>query len=438
MCQLRVIEDVKIVVSKDSIYRKFSNKNLNNYFVVLIELTNLSTYSQFYDIKLSDLIIQELYNDLKKQLPYVFFYSLNQLVIISEFKNKTVINQLLRTNEQETLVSNLMSYIKHKKFQYDSKEQYYQIQAIAGSGSVGMRDELPTIDALIKLAHFTMLEAKNNNLDYKIATEETRIIKADVDDFNHEIEQGITYDEFSPHYLPIINLQSMKIIGVESLLRWEKDEYRIIEAGKFKQIATEKNLFNKLDRIIIEKSFHDYQTWIKKDLIDITFVLTININRQTLLSLHIPELNALLERYNMNQENIEFDISEHDMLDKQVLDAVRRLKDAKFKVSIDAFYSSTNAFHSMINVEMNTIKVDRNNLPTNSFDEYNYRFYQTIIKLSETMDFNVMSKGIESKQQLETAKHLDIKFAQGYYFTPPLNSIKILGYLNKYRNGILV
>jgi len=110
--QIRVNKDVKLVIIKNTINRRYKNRNLNNYFVVLLEITNLSTYSQFYDIKLSDYIIQQTYTLLKKKLHNnVFLYSGNQIVIINEFDNKTVINQLLRNNEQKDKTSRILNYI---------------------------------------------------------------------------------------------------------------------------------------------------------------------------------------------------------------------------------------------------------------------------------------------------------------------------------------
>ncbi|MCK5761946.1 MAG: EAL domain-containing protein [Candidatus Izimaplasma sp.] len=280
--QIRVNEDVKLVITKNKIKRKYKTNHMNNYYVILLEITNLSTYSQFYDIKLSDFIMNETFRLLKKKLHNnVFLYSANQLVIINEFENKIVINQLLRNNEQQDITNRIIRYLSNNKFRPTNSDESYQAKITAGTGSVGIREDNVSIDSLIKLAHFTMLKAKEESKKLIVATEEIRIIKEDIEIFNLEIHQGIEYDEFNPYFLPIIDPITMHVIGCESLLRWEKNEYRIIEAAKFKKIAEEKNLFEKIDRLIIEKSFIAYQTWRKKELIKRDFIITVNLSLQS-------------------------------------------------------------------------------------------------------------------------------------------------------------
>lgn len=438
MYQLRIREDVKLVITKNQINRKYKNKDINNYFVVLLQITNLSTYSQFYDIKISDYIMEKTYTLLRKKLhKNVFLYSADQILIINEFENKTVINQLLRTNEQIEKTKRIRNYIKHLRFNPNDNLEYYQAKVTLGTGSNGIRNDLSSIESIIRLAHFSMLKAKKEHVDFHVATEETRIIKDDIDCFNQEIEKGIELDEFNPHFLPIFDTKKLKIIGCESLLRWEKNEYRIIEAAKFKDIANEKNLFEQIDKMIIEKSFINYQLWLKKDLVDEGFTLTLNLSRQSLTQIKTHEFIALSDKYDIKREFIEFDISDEDIIDDESVLAISKLKAAGYKVSIDAFYSNTTNLKTLINIGFDTLKLARVNLPDNDVLPNEYHLYKTLIKLSKIMGYQVMSKGIENKTHLQLAQELNTDFLQGYYFTPPLNDIKILGFLNKYRSGIL-
>jgi EAL domain-containing protein (putative c-di-GMP-specific phosphodiesterase class I) len=433
--QIDRCENNIVIAHNKKIHRQFNRKNITHYYVTVIEITNLANISQFYDANLADNIIKKLYKNLKKHLPYVYYYSSNQLIILNEFENKMVSMEQLRTEEQKDFIHLLLTHIKKQKFKMDEHNHYYKVNAVAGLGCSGNKETYNSIDALMKLAHFSLIQAKNKTLDYKIATEETRIIKADIEDLNKEIEKGLVSDEFSPYYLPIIDLNTMRIVGIESLLRWKKEKYRVIEAGKFKDIAEEKNIFEELDMIVFEKTLKDYSTWIKKGLIEPSVIITINVSKQTLINLSLQHLSNQLKKYNLKPQSIELDVSEQDLQDKEVLDTIKRLKGKHFKVSIDAFYSSTNSLHSLLNVDLNTIKLDRNNFPNNIDDHYNKRFYETFMYLSNSLEYSVIAKGIENKEHLSLAKELHIEFGQGYYFTKPLDSDNISVYLHKYKEG---
>ncbi|MCK5761947.1 MAG: EAL domain-containing protein, partial [Candidatus Izimaplasma sp.] len=133
------------------------------------------------------------------------------------------------------------------------------------------------------------------------------------------------------------------------------------------------------------------------------------------------EIIILAQQYNIDRECIEFDIGEQDIFKDNALYAIERLKEAGFKVSIDAFYSNTTVLKSLINIGVDTLKLDMLTLPASDIKATEYRFYKTIIKFSKIMGYKVMSKGIENSTQLQTAKELKVDFVQGYYFTPPLN-----------------
>lgn len=436
--QIRVNEDVRIVIVKNKIHRKFKRKALQNYYIIFLEITNLSTYSQFYNIKLSDHIINQTFQLLHKRLRNnVFLYSANQLVIINEFENKTVINQRLRNEEQEEKTQRITRYLNNQKIYFDRKDQYYQIQVQAGTGSVGIRGDYNTIDEMIKLAHFAMLKGKEEGKNIVVADEEIRIIKDDVDIFNQELEKGLEYDEIVPHFLPIINPHTMKVIGCESLLRWEKSEYRIIEAQKFKRVAEEKNLFELLDSTIIKKTFQAYRGWIKDDLVDSNFSITLNLGLKTLESIHAQELIVLAQEYDIPLENIEIDISEHDMSNNHSIDMINKLKEAGFRVAVDALSANNTLIHTLSNISVDTIKLDRALLPSDEDDSNRYQFYRAIVKMSKILGYNVMAKGVENKPQLSLAKNLQVDLIQGYYITPPLNDMKVRGFLNKYHRNIL-
>ncbi|QMS84563.1 EAL domain-containing protein [Candidatus Xianfuyuplasma coldseepsis] len=436
--QIRVNEDIKLVIVKNKIKRKYMNKDMHNYYVMFLEITNLSTFSQFYDMTLHDRLVHDVHHILQKLFAQrVYLYNTHQFVIVHEFQHTTVINQRLRNEEQQRMLAYVYRKLSSHKFTGERPDVFYHIKLKAGTGSMGIRGDYNTITDMIQLAYFTMLQAKQTTVNYLVATEETRLIKTDMDEFNQELEKGLEYDEIVPYFLPIIHPGTMKVIGCESLLRWEKNEYRIIEAAKFKQVAMEKNLFEQLDQTIITKSFQSYQKWLQDDLIDDDFKMTINVGMQTLNYLHASSLIKLAQTYGINPSNIEIDISEHEMSNLDTLDVIVKLKDAGFSVAMDAFQANNQILELLSRMPIDTLKLDRHLLPTTEDDIDRIKFYKLIIKLSQVLGYKIMAKGVENKIQLELAKELQVNYIQGYYITPPLNDMRIRGFLNKYHRSIL-
>lgn len=436
---LRTTSEVRLVIEKNRISRRSNKKKIRDSYIVFLEITNLATYSQFYDITLGDKIFNQIYHESIKKVGRrnVFLYSTNQLVFILDFKNKMIINQILRHEEQFRSAKQIINHLSKLTYIIDNKIEDYEIRLVAGCASVGIRDEIDSIESLVKLAHFSMIKAKEKKLEIIVANDELHIIKQDLDSFNKEIKKGFELDEFSPFFFPIIELKTNKIIGCESLVRWKKNKYRIIEASKFKEIADEKNMFEKIDKRVIEKTLNNYSKWIEAGVIDSDFIITINLSLKSLLVFKTYELINLVKSYNVNPKNVEFDISENDISSQSAIQAILNLKKANFRVSLDAFQSKSFSLASIMEIEFDTIKIDKSKMPDKIAGDKEYHFYKIITKFSRVINLKVMSKGIENANQFRLAKQLNVDYVQGYYFTPPLDEINILVFLKKYKDGIL-
>ncbi len=436
---LRTTSELRLVIEKNRIPNRLKERSLRDSYVVFLEITNLATYSQFYDIKLSDKIFNQVYQEAKRKLgrKNVFLYRTDQLIFIKQFNNKKVINQTLRYEEQYRNVKKVINHLSKMSFKINNNIVDYDVKLVAGCASVDIRGEVNSVESLVKLAHFSMLKAKDQKVEIVVADDELHTIKKDLDCFNNEIEDGFELDEFSPFFLPIIDIKTNKVVGCESLVRWQKNKYRIIEASKFKDIADEKNLFEKIDKRVIEKTLYNYSKWIKSGLIDDEFKIIVNLSLKSLLLFKNYELINLVETYNVNPQNVEFDISENDISSKSAIQCIKNLKKANFKVSIDAFKSNSFSLSSIMELDFDTIKIDKTLMPKETVGDKEYYFYKTITNCLRTINLKVMSKGIENITQLNFAKQLNVDYVQGYYFTPPLDEANILVYLKKYKNGIL-
>lgn len=427
-----------IVISKDKINRKFRKKKLGNYFVLFIEVSNLHIYSQYYDITISEKIINQIYRDLSSIFTRknVYLYSSNDIVIIQEFENKVIVDKQTRYDEQRRLAQNIINYISNQRYSLGSSGQYYKASLTIGVSSRGLIHKEKDIASLIRLAHFSMIKAKEKGKTICVANDEIRIIKQDLDDFNAQMENGFELDEFSPFFMPVVCPHTMVIVGCESLVRWTKDKYRVIEAAKFRDIAIEKNLLEKIDERVIEKTFQAYTEWERAGLINDNFRITINLSKNYLLKFKYKDVLKNLEKYNIKPENIEFDINLDAELSTEEQNAVARLSKYGFHVACDVLESDRLTLPMFANLDVDTIKFG---MVSRSLEDYKDRavnLYEALVNVAKKSNYKTMIKGVENKETLEFAKKLDIELVQGYYFTKPLDEKNFKIFLNKFKDGI--
>ncbi|HHU55253.1 MAG TPA: EAL domain-containing protein [Acholeplasmataceae bacterium] len=428
----------KIVISMEQINRKFQKKDLRNYYVLFIEVSNLQIYSQFYDITISEKIIKAIYNDLINIFGRnsVFLYSSDVIIVFQEFENKVIVDRVKRYDEQRRLAQNVYNYICNRHYSLGALDHYYQASLTIGVGSKGLIEKENTISSIIRLAHFAMIKAKEKNTHILVANDELRILKLDLDTFNKEIEQGFKLDEFQPFFMPNIDPQTMQIVGCESLVRWTKDKYRVIEASKFYQIAIEKNLIEKIDGRVIVKTFQAFHDWKQSGLINDDFRITINLSKNTLIKFPLKEILDSVSLYRINPSNIEFDITLDNGLTKEEINATTKLKKHGFKVACDVLGSTNISLPILSEIDVATIKFGYLSQGFSKDAESAKKLYTALIRVAKTLDYMVMTKGIENKNELEFVRKLGVDLVQGYYFTKPLNKDGFELFLNKYKEGV--
>ncbi|MDD4002617.1 MAG: EAL domain-containing protein [Clostridia bacterium] len=374
-----------------------------------------------------------IYNDLQKKYgkKNTFLFSSNQIVMILSFDEEIIGNMQLRHQQQSRIAEDVIKYIENKKYILNNS-QYYIAKLTIGTGSVGTIFKETEMDEVVKLSHFAQLKAKEKGEKIVIADEQLRITKKDSDSFYKEMEKGFELDQFTPFFMPIINPKTMKISGCESLVRWRKDKYRIIETSKFYDIALEKNLFEKIDIRVMEKTFQCYHCWNKLNFIGSDFFIAFNMTLKTLVNLDMDEFESNIKKYKLMPHNIEFDVSFNEGLTNKEIDKIKDLKEKGFKIAYDEKDSKI-SLQLLNELVFNKIKI---NIPDKNNSNNYLKIFKTLVKVSKLFKYDVMAKRIETKEDLEDVKNMNVDFAQGYYFSKPLDADNFETFLYKYKNGI--
>jgi len=99
------------------------------------------------------------------------------------------------------------------------------------------------------------------------------------------------------------------------------------------------------------------------------------------------------------------------------------------RIYIDDFgtgYSSLSYLHRL---PLDAIKIDRSFVDSLVEDEKSRALVRGLVALGRGMDCDLVAEGIETEQQLEELKHLNVDCGQGYLFARPMPASHLLDYL---------
>jgi predicted signal transduction protein with EAL and GGDEF domain len=248
-----------------------------------------------------------------------------------------------------------------------------------------------------------------------------------------EIRRAVERGEFRMFYQPIIEIQSGKTIGFESLVRWQHPERGIVSPDDFIPIAEETGQIIPLGEWVLRESCRQFREWQSEKIADENLTISVNLScKQFMQSDLVERITAILQETQLNAECLRLEITESHLIEDSELAVtiIKRLRDIGVKLSIDDFgtgYSSLSYLHRL---PIDFLKIDRSFVSRMLTNNENSEIVQTVITLAKNLGIEVIAEGIETIEQAEQLRKLNCRFGQGYFYSKPVNAEKARDIIN--------
>ncbi|ADG94705.1 diguanylate cyclase/phosphodiesterase [Arcobacter nitrofigilis DSM 7299] len=276
---------------------------------------------------------------------------------------------------------------------------------------------------LFNIADAMMYEAKTmgkNSIKYPTEYDLEEIHK-EAEDKSMLVLNAIKNENIIPHFQPIVNLKTNKCEINELLMRIEIDgEY--LPAAKFIETAEALGIVHKMDYMVIEKAFA------KINETNYQGLLFINLSPKALIiSEFINKIVVLAHNYNINRDNIVFEITERETVKSfSLLERfVQNLKLQGFSFAIDDFGSGFSSFHYIKKFPIDYIKIDGDFIINITKDKKDVAFVKSIVALAKELKVKTIAEFVENEEILEFLKNIDIDYVQGYHIGKPNKEIRM-------------
>ena len=113
-------------------------------------------------------------------------------------------------------------------------------------------------------------------------------------------------------------------------------------------------------------------------------------------------------------------------IEKVFLDNLYALKNYGVSFSLDDFGTGQSNLNYIVAMPVDIVKFDRG-MTLSYFENAKAKYVMdAAMMMIKGMDLQIVSEGIENKEQLEIMEALGIQYIQGYYFSKPLPKGKFL------------
>jgi EAL domain-containing protein (putative c-di-GMP-specific phosphodiesterase class I) len=419
----------------------FSEERVSGMYCLFIEAMPLHYYQEVLKNAVMEKFLQAAY---KKVCTYfgeknVHRISMTQFIVLKDFNFDKITDYEYRDRFLEKICNSVSLEIS-VLVPGSERDRMKLNNLVIGGASSGIRYQVSNMDELIELAFFTMKMAQKQNRRYLVSDEKIRATKLNNDECMEGFLKKDWIEEFNPFFQPIIDSETFRLVGLESLARWQLGGMRILEAKVFKDLAEDMNYMHIIDEAIIEKTFLMAEKLHLDNLVPQKFRIAINISDSSINTLSASRLRSLAKDHSLDPSDIELDIKDSALSNPMLAINIQEFRKQGFRIAMDVFDKEAFDLNAMFLNHFDTMKLNYS-LYSNTYTEQGYfgnKIYSSLVSLSLSLSIKPLAKGIENKTQMNAAKNHGIGYLQGNYFSPPVSQYYFEIFAKKYQDGLFL
>src|SRR5207244_10500626 len=220
---------------------------------------------------------------------------------------------------------------------------------------------------------------------------------------------------------PQIDIRTMKIVGMEALLRWNHPERGLLLPEQFIHVAEERGLIVPIGDWVLREACGQARQFRDKGFPD--FRVAVNLSARQFRDRSLVEnVAATLRESGLEPRCLELEITESVAMDNvemtfAVLSALRK---TGVRIAIDDFGTGHSSLGYLKRFPIDALKIDRTfveDLPDGFEDA---AIVRAVVQLARGLDLRVVADGVETQQQLDFLQHHACPEVQGYHFSYPV------------------
>ncbi|MGE3469012.1 MAG: putative bifunctional diguanylate cyclase/phosphodiesterase [Vicinamibacterales bacterium] len=293
---------------------------------------------------------------------------------------------------------------------------------VSASVGVAMSGPGATPDDLLRNAdtamHRARLQGRGRIEVFELAMGEEMVERLQLDT---ALRQALAHDEFLPHYQPIVDLQTGRLVGFEALMRWRRHDGRLIPPAMFIPTLETNGLIVPVGERFALAVCRQLRAW--RDTVAAGLPLWVNVNFTTGQLAEPGVLDTLLgaiAEAGIHPADFVVEITESSAIGDvaRAAETLSRFRDAGLRVVLDDFGTGFSSLSCLHELPIAGIKLDRSFI---SSDRRHPAILQAVVHLADELGLTVTAEGIETDAQHAQLRRLGCGFAQGYLFARPLD-----------------
>lgn len=238
-----------------------------------------------------------------------------------------------------------------------------------------------------------------------------------------EFPIAIKEKQFVVYYQPKYNIKGEKPVlsSAEALIRWKHPKLGLISPGIFIPLFENKGLIRLLDLYVWEEAAAQMKKW--KEQPGVYVPVSVNVSRVDLYDPDLLEiLKNIIKKNGLSCADLLLEVTESAYTDEidMILEKIKSLRDAGFKIEIDDFGTGYSSLSMINKIPLDALKIDMIFIRNAFSGKKDNQMIKIIIDLASYLKVPTIAEGVESLEQIAVLKELGCDIVQGYCFSKPV------------------
>ena len=243
-----------------------------------------------------------------------------------------------------------------------------------------------------------------------------------------QLVHALSSNALSLAYQPIVDLQDLRVLGLEALARWQHPQLGTISPSTFVACAERGGIVRSLTQWALATALPAAASWPTSADGHVVNV-AVNISGAQLAdALIVDDVRAALALSGIAPSRVVLEVTETSRVVDlgQAQRTLSALAALGVRLALDDFGTGFSSLTHVTTLPFDILKIDRSFVAASSAgDKRALATVAAVCALATRLDVDVVAEGVEDPAVLPTLTGLGCKYAQGYLFSRPLTSAQV-------------
>lgn len=247
------------------------------------------------------------------------------------------------------------------------------------------------------------------------------------------LKAALAHDAFELVYQPVVDMQSLRLMGVEALVRWAHSD---IGPEQFVPVAEATGQIGRLSEWVLREVCRQHAAWCKQGLPAIPIAINVSA-MQIRRSDFADEVARQLGECGIEPAALQIEVTETAMMENvdRAVEVLARLRGLGIKIALDDFGTGYSSLNYLSRLPIHKVKVDKSFVQRAAFDAPSRAITEAVIALGRTLALEVVAEGIETEETLNYLREQGCTQAQGFHVCRPVSATDFRNWFDRHRSA---